>query len=89
MFRDIHEKFLKKNGYISVCEGIERSIGSVQYLFKQVHPVRIVRDDTTLLWLKADVAPLRAGTYNFERNHTIYMFPPYDHDEAMDRLSRC
>lgn len=36
LFRDIHERYLKDAGYISTCEGVELSIGSLQYLFKQL-----------------------------------------------------
>lgn len=87
LFRDMHEKVFKKNGYISTCEGIELSLGSLQFLFKM--PERILRSDTCLCHDKADVKALNDGTFNFERDHVIYMFPPYDHDPAMERLSKC
>lgn len=88
LFRDMHEQHFKKNGYISSCEGIELSLGSLQFLFKSLQP-RILRDDTVLAHSKDDVKALNDGTFNFERNHVIYMFPPYDHDPAMERLSKC
>lgn len=88
LFRDIHEKYLKDAGYISTCEGIELSIGSLQFLFKELHP-RQVRDDTTIVLHKKNIDAFRNGTYNIERHHSIYMLPPYDHDEAMERLSKC
>lgn len=89
LFREMHEKEFKKNGYISTCEGIELSIGSLQFLFKELKPKRIVRDDTMLVHHKDAVKLFNEGKYPLERNHIIYMFPPYNHDEAMERLSKC
>lgn len=88
LFRDIHEKHLRNAGYISTCEGIELSIGSLQFLMKELKPKRIVRDDTTILNAKEAAAMFEAGEEKLERNHNIYMFPPYNHDEAMERLSK-
>lgn len=87
-FRNVHEKFLRSNGYISTCEGIEMSIGSLQFLLKQLKPERLVRDDTTIVSGKANIQKFIDGKYEFERNHNIYMLPPYNHDEAMERLSK-
>lgn len=89
MFRDVHEKVFKSHGYISTCEGIELSLGSLQFLFKELKPNRLLRDDTVLLHKKNEIQAVKDGTFNFERNHCIYMMPPYVRNEALERLSRC
>lgn len=89
LFRDMHEKVFRQNGYISTCEGIELSIGSLQFLFKELKPKRILRDDTVLVHKKDESELLRKGEFKFERNHCIYMLPPYVRNEALERLSKC
>lgn len=88
-FRDLHDAFFKKAGYISTIEGIELSIGVLPELYKSTKPNRIPRDDVKLVLSKADVTKFNDGSYMFERNMPAYILPPYNHDEAMERLSRC
>lgn len=89
LFRDMHEKQFKSHGYISTCEGIELSLGSLQFLFKELKPNRLLRDDTVLVHKKNEVQAVANGTFKFERNHCIYMMPPYVRNEALERLSKC
>ena len=88
LFRDLHESHFKNAGYISTCEGIEMSIQSLQYLFVSWDPVKILRDDTTLWSDSIHGAQLDNNELVFERNHTIYMLPPYTNAYAMERMSR-
>lgn len=88
-FRDLHASHFRNAGYISTIEGIELSIGVLSELYKEVKPNRIPRDDVKLALSKADTVAIANGTYVFERNMPAYILPPYNHDEAMERLSRC
>lgn len=88
-FRDLHASHFQKAGYISTIEGIELSIGVLPELYKEVKPNRIPRDDVKLALSKADTVAIANGTYVFERNMPAYILPPYNHDEAMERLSKC
>ena len=88
VFRDIHWSTLKQRGYISTLEGVELSIRAISDIFKELKPKRIVRDDVNLVVSKADVNDFNAGRYKFERNAPAYFLPPYDHDAAMERLSK-
>ena len=88
-FRDLHNSILKQHGYISTIEGIELSIGVLPELYISTKPKRIERDDIKLAVSKADAKKIEDGTYLFERNMPAYILPPYVHDEAMERLSKC
>ena len=91
-FRDLHWKHLMKDGYISTAEGIELSIGTLSDIFKQIKPSKIVRDDVNTKYIKAtkaNVAEIDADQMQLERNSPIYFMPPYNHDKAMERMSRC
>ena len=88
VFRDLHDAYFKKAGYISTIEGIELSIGVLPELYKETKPSRITRDDVVLVMSKADVAAFNAGKYPFKRGMPAYILPPYNHDEAMERLSK-
>lgn len=88
-FRDLHDAYFRKNGYISTIEGIELSIGVLPELYKETKPSRIPRDDVKLALTKNDAIAIANGTYLYERNMPTYILPPYNHDEAMERLSKC
>ena len=88
-FRDIHNSCFRKHGYISTIEGIELSIGVLPELYKETKPNRIPRDDVKLALSKNDVANFNLGKYMLEKDMPAYIFPPYNHDEAMERLSKC
>lgn len=88
LFREMHEKSFRKNGYISTLEGIEKSIQSLKFLYSSWDPIKIVREDTTL-WNSLDYAEkLNKNLLNFERNHNVYMLPPYKNSFAMERMSK-
>lgn len=86
LFRELHEKYFKKEGYICSCEGMEMSIGSLDTMLKSLKP-RLPRDDNDLWFDKEHVKQLKEGTAVYERNHPIYMMPPYNNAEALERLS--
>ena len=88
-FRDIHNTCFKKYGYISTIEGIELSIGVLSELYKEIKPNRIPRDDVKLVLFKPDTINFENGNYVFDRNSPAYILPPYNHDAAMERLSKC
>ena len=88
-FRDLHASHFKSHGYISTIEGIELSIGVLPELYKEVKPNRIPRDDVKLVLFKPDTIDFNNGKYVFEKDMPAYILPPYNHDEAMERLSRC
>ena len=92
VFRDLHWKHFMKDGYISSAEGIELSIGTLADIFKQIKPSKVFRDDVNGKYikpLKAIKAAIDADQTEFERNSPIYFMPPYNHDKAMERMSRC
>lgn len=91
-FRDFHFKHLMKDGWTSSAEGIGLSIGTLNDLFKQIKPSKVPRDDVNLKYLSAtkqNIADIDAGKAVLERGSPLYFMPPYRHDPAMERLSRC
>lgn len=89
LVRDIHAKYLKDAGYITTLEGIEGSIQTVKELYKETKPDRISRDDVLLFINTASKRKLNSNTLNFERNKPVYVLPPYDNIDALDRMSKC
>lgn len=89
LVRDIHDEFLRDDGYITSLEGIEGSIGTVKELYEETSPIRIPRDDVLLCLKTEDKKSLDAGTFKFERNKPVYVFPPYDNTKMLERLSKC
>jgi hypothetical protein len=79
-------------GWISTAEGIGLSIGTLNDIFKQIKPSKIVRDDVNIDYIKAskkNIEDIDAGNIAFEVGKPVYFMPPYNHDAAMERLSRC
>ena len=91
-FRDFHYNWLMKDGWIASAEGIGLSIGTLNDIFKQIKPSKIVRDDVNIDYIKAskkNVADIDAGNIKLESGNPVYFMPPYNHDTAMERLSKC
>ncbi len=91
-FRDLHYNWLMKDGWIASAEGIGLSIGTLNDIFKQIKPSKIVRDDVNIDYIKAskkNVADIDAGNIKLEAGNPVYFMPPYNHDTAMERLSKC
>lgn len=88
LVRDLHEKFFKSRGYITILEGIEGSIGTVTELYKETKPNRIPREDVIIKLTSSNKKALDSGKINFERYVPTYVLPPYDNVRGMDRLSR-
>ncbi len=91
-FRDFHYNWLMDKGWISTAEGIGLSIGTLNDIFKQIKPSKIVRDDVNIDYIKAskkNIEDIDAGNIAFEVGKPVYFMPPYNHDAAMERLSRC
>lgn len=89
LVRDIHGKYLKDEGYITTLEGIEGSIQTVSELYKQTKPERIPRDDVCVNLDMSTKKMLNDGSFNLERRMPVYVFPPYDNKNALERMSRC
>lgn len=87
-FRDLHWSYFKDEGYISTIEGIELSIGVLNELYKSTKPARIERDDVKLVMSKTDIQQFNNKTYPFARNMPAYVLPPYNRNEAIERLSK-
>ena len=91
-FRDFHYNYLMKDGWIASAEGIGLSIGTLVDIFKEIKPKKIVRDDVNIDYIKAskqNVADIDAGNIKLEAGKPVYFMPPYNHDTAMERLSKC
>lgn len=88
LVRDLHTKFFKERGYITVLEGIEGSIGTVAELYKETKPQRIPRDDVVIRLNTADKKALNNNQVVLERNSATYIFPPYDNTYGMKRLAK-
>ena len=87
LVRDIHENYLKSQGYITILEGIEGSIGTVAELYKETKPLRIPGDDVIIRFSTDDKRALNNNTMEFEYNKPTYILPPYDNVLGMKRLS--
>ena len=85
--RDIHRDYLQKEGYITIIEGVEQSIQSVQELLKELHP-RTARDDVSLRLDKQYWKSIDNETLLLERNKPAYMLPPYSNKNALERMSK-
>ena len=88
LVRDLHEKFFKQRGYITILEGIEGSIGTVVELYKETKPSRIPRDDVIIRLSSADKKALNEGRIKFETDRPTYVLPPYDNTYGMKRLAK-
>lgn len=88
LVRDLHERYFKDRGYITVLEGIEGSIGTVTELYKTTKPTRVPRDDVVIKLSTADKKALNADAFELQRNMPTYVFPPYDNIYGMKRLSK-
>ena len=91
-FRDFHYKFLMKDGWTSTAEGISLSIGTLNDIFKQIKPNKITRDDVNIDYVKAtkqNIIDIDNGNILLEAGKPLYIMPPYNHDAAMERLSKC
>lgn len=88
LVRDLHEKFFKTKGYVTILEGIEGSIGTVAELYKETKPERIPRDDVIVRLKTSDKKSLDAGTMTFEPHNPTYILPPYDNTLGMKRLAK-
>lgn len=85
--KDIHTKFLRKDGYITYLEGIESALHSIQYIFKSLHPRILDDNNISLLKYRADAKAVDNGTYKFERDKPVYLLPPYNNNLCMGRLA--
>ena len=88
LVRDLHTKYFKEQGYITILEGIEGSIGTVVELYKETKPERIPRDDVVIKLKTSDKNDLNEGKIKFDYNMPTYILPPYDNTLGMKRLSK-
>lgn len=88
LLRDIHNKYLRKNGFITTIEGIEGSIQTVKELYKETKPERIPRDDVILKLKTEDKKNLDLNLITFEKDKPVYILPPYDNEKALERMSK-
>lgn len=88
LVRDLHEKFFKQRGYITILEGIEGSIGTVTELYKETKPQRIPRNDVVIRLSSNDKKQLNANKMTFDVNSSTYILPPYDNTYGMKRLAK-
>ena len=92
LFRDIHYKHLMDKGWLSTAEGIGLTIGTLTEIYKELTPVKIARDDVSVDYAKAlkrNKEAIDNGTAVLKAGKPIYFMPPYIHDRAMERLSKC
>lgn len=84
VLRDLHFKHLKDQGYSTVIEGIELSIGVLAELYTQTKPERIPREDIVLKFNQNDqLDVLKSG-----EKSSAYIYGPYVRNEALERLSQ-
>jgi hypothetical protein len=88
LLRDIHNSHFRKEGFITSIEGIEGSIQTVKELYKETKPERIPRDDVILKLKTDDKKLLDANEIVMEKDKPVYIFPPYDNDKALERMSK-
>ena len=91
-FRDFHYDYLKNDGWISSAEGIELSLGSLNQIYSELKPKKVVRNDVDLTYFsssKSNLAKLNTNDFTLERNKSIYFMPAYIRENGMERLSKC
>jgi hypothetical protein len=87
---DFHNWYLRDAGYITVLEGLEASIGYLDFVTdKQKDGTRIEVDVIN----KFRARPEKGETMDFVHGQEQpfsppYLYPPYDNKEAMERMSR-
>lgn len=87
--RDLHWKWLKDAGWITYIQGIEMAINTLEHVFKEITPKKVVRDDINLVvFNKADNAAFKNGTLEFKRGTGAYVLPPYLRTDGLDAMSR-
>lgn len=88
LVRDLHYKYFKEQGYITILEGIEGSIGTVSELYKETKPKRLARNDVVVRLSTSDKNDLNEGRMTFDVNNPAYILPPYDNTLGMKRLAK-
>lgn len=88
LLRDLHKNHFKDLGFITTLEGIEGSIQTVPELYCETKPVRIPRDDVIIRLKTDDKKKLNSGTMTFDRYKPVYILPPYDNLEMLERMSK-
>lgn len=83
VLKDLHYNHLSREGYTTIIEGIERSINTVQFLYKATKPERIPRDDVYLGFKEKSSDYLRSGI-----TEKALFFGPYKRDEALTNLAK-
>lgn len=80
--RELHCEHLKVEGYTTIAEGIEKSIGSLQYIYKTIKP-KVIRDDNIMMKHSDD-----SNDYFAKRNTEMMLFGPYKRDEALTKIGK-
>ena len=87
--RDFHWKCLKDRGWITYIQGIEMAINTLEHVFKEITPKKVVRDDINLIVFdKEDNKAFKEGRYVFKRNTGAYVLPPYLRTDGLDAMSK-
>lgn len=79
-------EYLGKHGFTTVMEGIERDIGSLKFLYKEVKPDKIAHDDVIICNEGNKSKLYFKGKLPTVPGNPAYIIGPYNHDEAMERL---
>lgn len=82
VLRDFHYNNLKSEGYTTILEGVERSIGFVSSLYKQTKPTRVARDDVEVMYSE------KPEDHLLDKNKSAMFFGPYIRKEALKRLAK-
>lgn len=78
---DFHNASLKERGFMTVMEGVERSIGSLHIFFSDI-PNKVIRTDTN------DMTRLKKyDASEFEYGSWPWIIGPYTYDECMKRVA--
>ena len=91
-FRDLHENYLKQNGYVSIIEGIEMSINAKDNLYTKEGKKYIApRSDNTIMIsnkLNENETPEYVITHADEfRNEPVFIYGPFNRIDALNRLA--
>lgn len=89
LFRDLHWSHFKDAGFISKCEGLIYGIGNLKKIYSKYTTPKIPREDVFLVPQRvSELQQFYDPNYEFKQNMPIYMFPKYDHNDGLERLSR-
>lgn len=84
---DLHNKYLRQQGFITTLEGLEGSVQSLLILYEDGFDKQIPRDVKELF--RGARKKTAVNFYDKEElNQPPYLYPEYKNEECMERLSR-